>query len=333
MCLARGDLSIEVGLSRRQIVAAGWCLLICLIPIVGEAGEEVDLSSPSARPSDCRYISTSVDQGASGNGSFRSIGLPEDDVFRPLLADPKEPRFFASYQHVRIRDAGDSLKAGVVGFGMNFGLWGLRQEKNCNGLQFNIFGAVFSQFNLDTSSSDLINSDFLVGFPLTLRRGPFSARLRVLHQSSHLGDEFLLSNPGINRVNLSFEEVDALVSLDSSWWRVYGGGGYLIHREPVLDRGTLQWGLELRAPSRASPILGRLIEGFLIAPVFGADFRSVEQFGWNVNTSLLGGLEWSRLTSTRRLRFLLSYYHGRNPYGQFFNQKVETFGFGFYFEL
>jgi hypothetical protein len=75
------------------------------------------------------------------------------------------------------------------------------------------------------------------------------------------------------------------------------------------------------------------MEGLLITPVLGADFRSIEQFSWNINASVQGGLEWSHISGKRRLRLLLNYYRGRNPYGQFFNQKVEVFGVGFYFQL
>jgi len=323
----------KVGQSRWLYIGAALFLSIILFPSAGSAEDAVELSPISLRQLDCGYLESAEESGTSENGLFHSVGLPEDDVFRPLLADPKEPRFSGSLQRVRFRDVGESLDAAFVGFGGTFGLWGLRQEKNCNGLQVNIFAAVFSQFNLDAPSSDLINSDFQFGLPLTLRHGPLSVRLRVFHQSSHVGDEFLLNNPGFNRVNLSFEMVEAIASLHLGWARVYGGGGYLYNRKPALDRGTLQWGLELRAPRRPSLFFGSLVEGLLFAPVFGADFRSVEQLGWNINSSLLGGLEWSRPASTRRLRLLLSYYRGRNPYGQFFDQKIETYGIGFYIEL
>ncbi len=66
-------------------------------------------------------------------------------------------------------------------------------------------------------------------------------RVRLYYQSSHLGDEFILRNPDFNRINLSFEEIEALLSLDVKWARIYGGGGYLIHREPALDRSRAQW--------------------------------------------------------------------------------------------
>ena len=308
-------------------------LFLILLSNAGAAAEEVGLPPVPFRLLDCGYEDTLDDSGTTENGKFHSVGLPADDVFRPLLADPKEPRFSGNLQRVRFRDVGESVNVAAVGFGETFGLWGLRQEKNCNGLQINIFGAVFSQFNLDAPSSDLINSDFQFGLPITLRHGPLSARLRVLHQSSHIGDEFLLNNPDFKRVNLSFEMVEAIGSLDIGWARVYGGGGYLYSRKPALDRGVFQWGLELRAPRRPTLILESLVEGLLFAPVFGANFRSVEELGWNINTSLLGGLEWSRRTSTRRLRLLLSYYHGHNPYGQFFDQRINAYGIGLYIEL
>jgi hypothetical protein len=51
---------------------------------------------------------------------------------------------------------------------------------------------VFAQFDLDSTSDDLLNADYVVGLPLTFRRAGFSARGRFYHQSSHLGDELLL---------------------------------------------------------------------------------------------------------------------------------------------
>ena len=69
-----------------------------------------------------------------------------------------------------------------------------------------------------------------------------SARIRGYHQSSHLGDEFILNNPGVDRVNLSFEVFDGLLSFEGDWWRLYIGGGYLAGAKPKLDPGLAQWG-------------------------------------------------------------------------------------------
>ena len=37
--------------------------------------------------------------------------------------------------------------------------------------------------------------------------------------------------------------------------------------------------------------------------------------GWNLNTSIMGGLEWCSPKARRRFRILANYYHGFNPYG------------------
>jgi Protein of unknown function (DUF1207) len=42
------------------------------------------------------------------------------------------------------------------------------------------------------------------------------------------------------------------------------------------------------------------------------------------------GLEFARARAFRRFRVLVNYYHGNNPYGRFYGQKVESVGLGIY---
>lgn len=304
----------------RSVKPVTYLCLVLLLLIVNASqswAEEVT----TERRSDCRY------EHAEGGKS--SAAFPADDVFRPLIADPKQPQFFASWQGTRIRSDNTHVNAARVGVGENFGIYTSRN--GCDGWQVGILGGIFSQFDLDTPSYDLINTDFVIGVPLSWRSGDWSTRVRLYHQSSHLGDEFLLGRPGFERVDFRFEEVEAIVSYDYRWARVYGGGGYLIHREPsTLDRNRAQWGVELRGPSMFSPAGEENARGMRITPVFGADFKAFEELDWIINTNIVGGVEWARNGSTRRLRFLINYYHGFNPYGQFFAQKIETVGCGLY---
>ncbi len=296
-----------------------------VIPVAAEESTTRDLSRV-----DCRYEGIGT-MHSNNSDSSPVEAFPTNDVFRPLLADPKQPQFFAAYQATRVRTDNTSANIGSVGFGENFGLVGRRN--GCDGWQVGILGGVFAQFNLDVGSTDLINADYVIGFPVSWRSGLVSTRVRLYHQSSHLGDEFLLGNPGFSRVNLSFEALEAIVSLDTpgGWGRVYAGGSYLVHREPAaLDRNGVQWGLELRGPTIAAPILRTQLPGLRLTPVFGADFKSFEELSWIINSNVVGGLEWSKAGGNRRFRLLLNYYHGFAPYGQFFAQKVEWFGIGLY---
>ncbi|MDF2458200.1 MAG: uncharacterized protein K0S79_616 [Nitrospira sp.] len=308
-----------------------WCAVLTILSTlqVGSVTAE-ELKATDLSTVDCRYEGSGR-MPADKSGSSPVEIFPENDVFRPLWADPKQPQFFAAWQATRVRTNDTSVNIGSVGLGENFGVIGKRN--GCDGWQVGILAGVFAQFNLDAASTDLINADYVVGFPVSWRRGLFSTRVRLYHQSSHLGDEFLLGNPGLRRVNLSFEAVEAIVSLDTpgGWGRVYAGGSTLVHRQPeTLDRNGVHWGAELRGPTIEAPILGTQLSGIRLRPVFGADFKSFEELHWTINTNVVGGLEWSKAGTARRFRLLVNYYHGFAPYGQFFAQKVEMVGVGLY---
>lgn len=244
--------------------------------------------------------------------------LPERSLFAPLLADPREAHFLVSYQ--RYRAPTQAFNAASVAFGEYFpvasgtvGRFGTSQ--------IGIQGAVFALFNLDASSSDLVNADYWIGVPLSARRGPWSIRARFYHQSSHLGDEFLLGNPGVNRVNLSYEAVDAHLSYDWDRVRVYGGLGYLVHSEPSdLKRAYAQAGAEYVNPGAA----GRL--DFIAA----IDLRSSAELDWRIGRAIQAGLEL-RNASTRRTRLMLETYSGHSPNGQFYRDRLRYTGIGIYF--
>jgi hypothetical protein len=265
-----------------------------------------------------------------------SAWFPVHELFQPLLADPKQPRFFVEYQRVNFgtfavpaEGRAREINAAFVGLGGDFGLWARRLPGKCSGVQANVFGGVFSAFNLDTRSDNLINSDFVGGVAVMWREDFLSARLRLLHQSSHLGDELLLNNPMVNRVNLSFEEIEGLVSFEHGGWRFYGGGGYLTGENGAagLAPWKIQWGTEFRGASRR-------IAGLQMRPVLGADFKTFQTQDWELNSSLAGGLEWSKPDADRRVRLLLTYIRGFSPYGQFFTtEKVRNVGLEMQFEF
>ena len=145
--------------------------------------------------------------------------------------------------------------------------------------------------------------------------------LRVYHQSSHLGDEFLLSNQ-VDRVNLSYEVLDLLLSFEPwRWLRVYGGGGLYLDREPNLERGLLQTGVELTSPVA-------YIAGYL-RPVAALDLQNREESNWKPDLSLRAGVQIEHpALENRRLQILGEYFDGRSPNGQFLEQSIRTVGVG-----
>lgn len=245
--------------------------------------------------------------------------LPNGLLFDPLHADPRWPHFSVAYRH--ISKGSEPKTTGSANFGETFAIY--RDAAPFDGQWEIAFqGGVFSVFNLDASSKDLVNADYTAGLLASYRTGSFSGFLRVHHQSSHLGDEFILNNQP-NRINLSFEEFDLKLSYELfNWFRVYGGGGILVNRDPRnLGRGTSQFGAELTSP-------WTLLSG-KIRPVAYGDFQVNERSNWTVNCSLMAGLQFENARiGDRKLQLLMEYYKGASPNGQFYSQQTEWIGIG-----
>jgi hypothetical protein len=248
--------------------------------------------------------------------------LPRGLLFSPLHADPRWPHFSALYRHFT---SGLNLSGVFSGnFGETFSIY--RNKAVFGGeWDFGVQAGVFSIFDVSKQSIDLVNADYLVGVMATYRNGGLSGFVRLHHQSSHLGDEFILNNPGVARINLSFEELDAKVSYElTAWWRIYGGGGVLVHRYPAIGRGTSQWGTEFTSTRT-------YLEG-LVRPVAYADFQANERSNWTIARSIMAGFQFENARiGDRQIQVLAEYFAGPSPDGQFYTQKVEWVGVGIHF--
>jgi len=255
-----------------------------------------------------------------------NVFLPRDLLFSSLLADPRWPHFSASYQSHLNNDRLDAV--GSATFGETFsiyrigGPWGSLMEVG-------LHAGVFSIFNMDADSKDLINADYIVALPFSIKKNNFSAMVKIFHQSSHLGDEYLLSNLEEERINLSYEGVDGLLSYNLPYgFRLYGGGGYLFDREPSeMEPWIAQGGVEFNSP-------GAWWNGAL-RPVAAVDVQSREESDWEADVSLRAGVQFENPEFlSRKLKLMLEYYKGRSPNGQFYlDEEEEYFGIGLHFFL
>lgn len=252
--------------------------------------------------------------------------LPKDQLFKPLLADTRWAHFSAAYRNYQSKNF-DGIDIASVSFGetipfyrSNFGQSTVQWE---TGLQ----AGVFSDFNLNASSSDLLNTDFIASVYSSMRAGQFSAFGRLYHQSSHLGDEFLLRTK-LERVNLSYEGVDLKLSYELPYGvRIYGGGGGLFHKEPsALKVWSAQYGIEFRSPWR--------LDFASLRPIVAADIKNYQENNWNTDISARAGVEFENLQVLgRKLQILAEYYNGFTPSGQFYKDKVEYIGVGAHYHF
>ncbi|MGR9088848.1 MAG: DUF1207 domain-containing protein [Gammaproteobacteria bacterium] len=255
--------------------------------------------------------------------------LPAGHLFKPLLADPRWAHFSAAYRNYQNNNF-DGRDIGSVSFGETIPIYRNNFGQSTVQWETGIQAGVFSDFNLEASSSDLVNTDFIASIYSSIRAGQFSAFGRIYHQSSHLGDEFLLRkiDSKFERVNLSYEGVDLRLSYELPYGvRLYGGGGGLFHREPSdLKIWSTQYGVEFRSPWR--------IEAASMRPIVAVDIKNFEENDWNTDVSARAGVEFDNLqVLSRKLQVLVEYYNGYSPSGQFYNQKVEYVGLGAHYHF
>jgi hypothetical protein len=239
-----------------------------------------------------------------------------------LIADPRWPRFSMGYRYF----INEAQHVASATFGETIALYRNRGPSGALG-EIGFQAGVFSIFDLSAPSADLVNTDFFAALQATYRMNDLSTMFRIFHQSSHLGDEFLLRNR-IDRVNLSFEGVDLKLSYELfDWLRLYGGGAYLFDLDPPgIKPWATQAGIELQTPWRFWSDSTRLVTAL--------DLQNRQENKWSTEISVRGGLEFERpLSFTRKVSLLLEYYKGHSPNGQFFSEKIEYFGPGLHLDF
>jgi len=295
------------------------------VPRLGAEDPEKILSSLRAIPGVTGAQVHRGEEGTRGTGAGRvravtpeagSKFLPRGLLMEPLHADLRWPHFGAAY-HVL-----SSGREFASAFGESFAVY--RTAAPFNGSwELGIQAGVFGVFDTERRSIDLINADYTIGVVAGYRADRLSGFVRIRHQSSHVGDEFILNNPQVARINLSYEELDLKLSYDlATWMRWYGRVGTLVRRDSrTLGRETMQGGIELKSPW--------LLAGGTIRPVAYADFQANARANWAVGRSIMAGLQFENARiGDRKLQVLGEYFSGPSPDGQLFSTRVEWLGVG-----
>jgi hypothetical protein len=257
------------------------------------------------------------------------VWFPQSTVlFLPLIADPREPMYSVNY---RVGDAAMGRKAVAVSLGDDFPLFRWHDIMRWHGdLQIGISAGVWAVFNFSNvphrrhNTCQLMNTDYLIGIPLTYAFDKWSFRLRPYHISGHLGDEVMHDRPHMvkNRKNPSFEAVDFISSYQfSSGLRLYGGPGWVFASDDSfkLKPFYVIWGTEIR-------LFGQKLYYHRLygTPFLAINLENWQQHGWSLDSTFKLGYEFSKLQGVgRKVRLYLQYHQGYSYEGQFFNKKVK----------
>jgi hypothetical protein len=256
------------------------------------------------------------------------------ELFQPLIAAPRQISYTLGWR------SGDRVcgnKAVDISLGDDFAIYRWLDVLWHGDLQVGIEAGIWSVFNMDphpdiAGGTELVNTDFYCGIPLTYAKDKWSFRLRLYHISSHLGDEFIVNhpqfsrpspdnNPNNGRVNPSNEAVDFAVSYQASEAiRVYAVPGAIVHSDPTFPWKPMyiEYGTEAR-------FLGtKFYRQKLYGTVYvGLHLRNYQELNWNFDGTYKIGYEFSKLQGIgRKVRVYIEYHHGYSLEGQFSKDRT-----------
>jgi hypothetical protein len=250
------------------------------------------------------------------------------ELFQPLIADPRQVTYTLGYR------SGDRVignKVVNVELGDDFPIYRWLNAWYGFDVQIGIEAGIWSVFNMDpypdiAGGTELVNTDFYCGIPLTFARDKWSFRFRIYHISGHLGDEYIINHPGVDRLNPSIESIDFFTSYQASdAIRLYVGPGVYVHSDPSFRWKPIiiQYGTEAR-------FLGTK---FYKQKLYGTCFialhwRNLEQLDYYFDGTYRFGYEFSKLQGIgRKFRFYIGYHHGYSLEGQFAKMRTQYMEF------
>lgn len=275
--------------------SAGWLSLLCL----------------------CAAVTSST---AVAQGRF----FPDVRSFEPPLASPRVAGFAGRLISESIGDDqfGAEREADVT-IGEDFPIVALRRGPRPITLGFGVQAS--GRFSLDDSRSALISNDWQVGFNVFADLPPWEVDIQLLHESSHLGDEYI-KRFGASRLDWTREVLALWIGYHVSQFRLMGGGGNAVVDELNLPPWLARAGVDFRGGAFS-------ILGMQAHPVAGVFAEGASATDWRLSTSLKAGIAFPGARVGRELRLSLIGHDGLSTQRQFFRSSSRFVGMEIEFQL
>lgn len=247
--------------------------------------------------------------------------LPEGLMYHAYLAGEKEPRIGLSVLNDRARGwLWETALGGRVGILRH----GTRGAINPEGWQIDLEGAALARVAPTEPSAPLQGTDYRAGVQWTRRTGGTAYKAGYYHLSSHVGDEYLLLNPGFNRINYVRDSLVFGVTRDvTPDAQIYGEIGYALGADGGAEPLEFQFGAQY------NPIADTGLRGAPFAAV-NVHLREEVDFGGGIN--VMAGWRWRGAQSGRLLRIGLQYYNGKSIQYEFLHEDQQLIGYGIWFD-
>jgi hypothetical protein len=246
--------------------------------------------------------------------------LPDGLMYRSYLAGEREPRFGTEIVH---DEHMGGLWSTTLGGRAGILRWGNEDPLSPEGVQVDIEGAAFPllQLNYERSLADV---DFRFGVPVTMRAGPWETKVEIYHLCSHLGDQYLLDNPGVTRINFSRDALlFGLAYHPVEDVRVYGEVGWAFYTWGETEPWEFQFGFEY-SPARPTGLQG--------APFFAANAHLRQEVNFGGAATVQTGWQWRGRTG-HLFRLGLEYLNGKSEQYQFSDKSEQQIGGGVWYDF
>jgi hypothetical protein len=251
---------------------------------------------------------------------------PPADFYPYFLADPRSPRTAFTLMGVfnsDINDAGGTRFN--FSYGKRFGVVRFGDEKTYKAWQLDLEIGYFGQFDIE-ESLDIIGWDGIFSFIFSRRLSPKKfLRFGFLHDSAHLGDEFV-EETGRQRIDYTRQEfISGMAWLPTARSKLYTELGWAYDLKDNQDGLRLQWGAEY---------YGDHNDRYLGLPWYAAtDITLFEERDWEPAISLQLGLIYATGRTTEQYRLVLEAYSGRSPLGEFSFEDESYISIGVHYDL
>ncbi len=260
----------------------------------------------------------------------RARWFPDIQPFRTLIAAPREVQVRASFVHAK-RPGGGFVGRNIeaeVAVGHRLSLLRLDDGSSPGrAITLGLEMGIFSRFFMEAPTKDLVNSDFRIGLPLSIRMGAWESRLTVRHVSSHLGDDYLVRfleetvEDGFSQTSKDgFEGI--LARRVGASVRLYVGGDLNFHTNQRMSRAGVRLGGEWEPVEPG--------EGDGGWPFFAGDFEYAS-FSEQLAATLVGGMGFR--VNGQRFRLEARARFGFTPMGHFRETDETFYGLGFSVDL
>jgi len=174
-------------------------------------------------------------------------------------------------------------------------------------------------------------------FSKKYEKGKFISRFRIIHNSAHLVDGHYDNNLGQwinNDIPIAYTRDFGELTLGYQFYpdfgslRTYGTIAYsTLVRPTELKKWSSYFGYEIAFKNVIDKVFDKDANLFI-----ANQFNIVGTPSYKLNTNLMGGIKFGEWDG-KGVVFYLSYYSGANPFSEYYSERINKFGIGFFVDF